>query len=33
MAINILIAWVLTLPSSALVAWGASEVLGFFFSP
>jgi PiT family inorganic phosphate transporter len=32
MAINILIAWVLTLPASALVAWGASEVLAYFFA-
>ncbi len=31
MAINILVAWVLTLPASALVAWGASEILGFCF--
>ncbi len=30
MAINILIAWVLTLPASALVAWLALEVMGLF---
>ena len=31
MAINILIAWVLTLPASAAVAWISYEILMFFF--